>query len=268
MSQITIFLLYLLAAASFAMNRLPRHAARAQPLFGAAVLFAATALALHGQLLSAEIFRGEGLSLSISGAISLIGLQLAVIGLLGAVDPMLRGMSAGLLFLAAFAPVMTAIAPAAEPGAAIAWQLQAHILISMFAYGLLSVGAIVAIYALLQDRRLRTGRFTGASHLFAPLETTEKLLFGVTSTGFAGLLLAVVSGFAFVDDLFAQHLVHKTALSLLALALFGVLLGGRLFAGWPGKQAVYLYPWGFAMLCLAYFGRRFIPEQILGRRWG
>jgi len=267
-SQITIFLLYLLAAASFAMNRLPRHAARAQPLLSAAVIFAVAALALHGQLLGAEVFRDDGLSLSISGAISLIGLQLAVIGLIGAIDPMLRGMSAGLLFLAAFASAMTAIAPVAGPGAAFAWQLQAHILISMFAYGMLSVGAIVAIYALLQDRRLRTARLTGASHLFAPLETTEKLLFGVTSTGFAGLLLAVVSGFAFVDDLFAQHLVHKTALSLLALALFGILLGGRLFAGWRGKQAVYLYLWGFAMLCLAYFGSRFILEQVLGRSWG
>ena len=117
------------------MNRLPRHAARAQLLLGAAVFFAAAALALHGQLLGTEVFRGDGLSLSISGAISLIGLQLAVIGLIGAVDPMLRGMSAGLLFLAAFTSTMTVIAPVAEAGAAFAWLLKAHILISMFAYG-------------------------------------------------------------------------------------------------------------------------------------
>jgi ABC-type uncharacterized transport system permease subunit len=266
--QITNFLLYLLAAVAFAMNRLPRHTAKSQLYLGAAVVFAAAALVMHGQSLGAEILLGDGLSVSISGAVSLIGLQLALLGLIGAMDPMLRGMSAGLLLLAAFASATTAITPAAEPGAALAWQLQAHILISMFAYALLSVGAIVAIYALLQDRRLRTGKLSGANHLFAPLETTEKLLFGVTSTGFAALLLAVVSGFAFVDDLFAQHLVHKTALSLLALALFGILLGGRLFAGWRGKQAVYLYLWGFAMLCLAYFGSRFILEQILGRSWG
>ena len=93
------------------------------------------------------------------------------------------------------------------------------------------------------------------------------MLFGVTAAGFAGLLLAVVSGFAFVESLFAQHLVHKTALSLLALALFGVLLGGRIFAGWRGKRAVYLYLWGFGILCLAYFGSRFVLEEILNRSW-
>jgi ABC-type uncharacterized transport system permease subunit len=177
-------------------------------------------------------------------------------------------MSAGLLSLAAITSMATVIAPADGVGTQLAWQIQAHILISMFAYGLLTVGAIVAIYALAQDRRLRTGQLSAANHLFAPLETTEKMLFGIAAGGFAGLLLAVVSGFAFVDNLFAQHLVHKTALSLLALVLFGILLAGRQFAGWRGKRAVYLYLWGFFFLCLAYFGSRLVLEEILGRSWG
>jgi ABC-type uncharacterized transport system permease subunit len=148
------------------------------------------------------------------------------------------------------------------------WQLQAHILISLFAYGLLTVGTIVALYALIQERRLRAGRLSSINHLFAPLETTERLLFGITATGFAALLLAVLSGFLFVENLFAQHLVHKTALSLLALLVFGVLLAGRQFAGWRGRAAVSLYLWGFAILGLAYFGTRFVLENILGRTWG
>jgi ABC-type uncharacterized transport system permease subunit len=105
------------------------------------------------------------------------------------------------------------------------------------------------------------------NQLFAPLETTEKMLFGITAAGFLMLLLAVSSGFALFENLFAQHLVHKTTLSLLALLLFGILLAGRQFAGWRGKRAVYLYLWGFAILCLAYFGSRFILEELLGRSW-
>ncbi|MGH8166412.1 MAG: cytochrome c biogenesis protein CcsA, partial [Woeseiaceae bacterium] len=105
------------------------------------------------------------------------------------------------------------------------------------------------------------------NHLFAPLETNEKLLYGIAAAGFAALLLAVFSGFVFVDDLFAQHLAHKTVLSLLALLLFGILLCGRRFAGWRGRRAVSLYLWGFAILGLAYFGSRYILEQVLGRTW-
>jgi ABC-type uncharacterized transport system permease subunit len=267
-SQITILILYLLAAVAFTMHRLPAHSARSMPLLSSALIFCVAAIMFHGRLLSGEIIQADGLHLSIAAAVSLIGLQLAVIGLLGALESTLRGMSAGLLALAAFASSATLITSAAETGTQLSWQMQAHILISMFAYGLLTVGAIVAVYALVQDRRLRTGQLSAANHLFAPLETTEKMLFGVAASGFAALLLAVVSGFAFVDNLFAQHLVHKTALSLLALTFFGVLIAGRLFAGWRGKRAIYLYLWGFAFLCLAYFGSRLILEQILGRSWG
>jgi len=267
-SQITILLLYLLAAVAFAMSRLPQYVAKTQPLLIVAVSFVAAALMLHSQELYAEIYQTTGLRLSIAGAASLIGLQLAIIGLLGALEPTLRGMTAGLLLLASAAMIPMGLQPAEAATTELTWQLRAHILIALFAYGLLAAGAIVAIYALVQDRRLRAGKLSAANHLFAPLETTEKMLFGVAATGCTGLLLAVVSGFMFVENLFAQHLVHKTAFSLLALVLFSVLVAGRVFAGWRGKRAVYLYLWGFAFLCLAYFGSRFVLEEILGRSWG
>ena len=80
--------------------------------------------------------------------------------------------------------------------------------------------------------------------------------------------MAVVTGVTFVEDLFAQHLAHKTILSLLALATFGILVIGRQVAGWRGKRAVYLYLGGFSLLLLAYFGTRYILEEILNRSWG
>ena len=249
------------------MQRLPAYASRKGPLLNAAFIFGVAGSLFHAQLLSDEIFRDDGLHFSIAATISLIGLQLALTALAGAVESSLRGMSAGLLALAAIASSATAIAPDTGIGTQLTWQIQAHILISMFAYGLLTVGAIVAVYSLAQDRRLRSGKLSASNHLFAPLETTEKWLFGIAASGFAGLLLAVLSGFAFVDNLFAQHLVHKTALSLLALVLFGILVAGRQFAGWRGKRAVYLYLWGFFFLCLAYFGSRYVLEQLLGRSW-
>jgi len=248
------------------MSRLPRFGVRAQPLLVAAFAFGAAGVLAHGLYLNAEIYSGSGLILSISSTMSLVGLQLALIGLLGAMEPTLRGMTAGLLLLAAIVTIPLGT-QAAAAGSDLTWQIQAHILISIFSYGLLAAGAIVAVYALIQDRRLRSGHLTSANQLFAPLETTEKLLFGVASAGFVGLMASVVSGFTFIEDLFAQHLVHKTALSLLALLMFGILVAGRQFAGWRGKRAVYLYLGGFIALCLAYFGSRFILEEILGRSW-
>jgi ABC-type uncharacterized transport system permease subunit len=266
-SQITILLLYLLAAVAFAMSRLPRFGEWIQSSIVAAFAFGGAGLVTHALYLNAAIYPDTGLILSISSTMSLVGLQLALIGLIGAIEPTLRGMTAGLLLLAAIVTIPLGAQAATAVSSDLTWQIQAHILISIFSYGLLAVGAIVAIFALIQDKRLRTGQLTSGNHLFAPLETTEKLLFGVASAGFAGLLLSVVSGFTFIEDLFAQHLAHKTALSLLALLMFGILVAGRQFAGWRGKRAVYLYLLGFVTLCLAYFGSRFILEEILGRSW-
>ena len=266
MSQITILFSYLIAALAFALSRFPQHSERAKTLVLVAVFLSILGIVVHAEFLYAALMPG-GVGLTLATAASLIGLQLALIGIFGAFEPTLRGLSAGLLFLAA----LTSLGGGQAIDAAavdLSWQLRAHVMTSMFAYGLLTVGAIVAIYALVQDRRLSSGRLSAVNHLFAPLETTEKLLYAVTASGFTVLALSVVSGITFIEDLFAQHLVHKTGLSIMALVLFGVLLLGRHFAGWRGKRAVYLYLASFVVLSLAYFGSRYVLEEILGRSWG
>jgi ABC-type uncharacterized transport system permease subunit len=232
-----------------------------------ALIFGVIAVLWHGISLRNMILLPDGITLSLGNTASFIGLLLALTALLIGIQPMLRGLASGMLALAGIAAVFTGWAPVPPADTAVTWQIEVHILISLFAYGLLTVGAIVAVYAVVQDQRLRAGRLSPVNQLFAPLETNERLLYGIAAAGFLALLLAVFSGFVFVDDLFAQHLVHKTVLSLLALLLFGILLAGRQFAGWRGRRAVSLYLWGFVTLGLAYFGSRYILEQLLGRTW-
>jgi len=259
--------LYIIAGGIFAAVRLPRYVSQQNMLLVVAYSMGISGLLWHAWTLWIAIATPDGIALSIANTASFIGLQLAVTALIGAVEKTLRGLAGGLLFLAAATAVLTAPQAPDVLISPMTWQIQSHILISLFAYGLLTVGVIVALFALVQERRLQAGQISAVNQLFAPLETTEKLLFGITTVGFLVLLIAVLSGVAFVDNLFAQHLVHKTALSLLALVLFGALLSARWFAGWRGKRAVYLYLWGFVVLCLAYFGSRFVLEEILGRSW-
>jgi ABC-type uncharacterized transport system permease subunit len=265
--QITILFLYLAAAAAFAMSRLPAYERHARLLSITGFVAGIAAVGMHADILLV-FFRPDQIgSLSLAAAISLISLQLALIALTGAIDEQLRGMSAGLLVVASLLalPMHTGVASDSNPP--LTWQTQTHVMVAMFSYGLLTVGAIVAVFALVQERRLKAGRLSTMNYLFAPLVTTERLLYGITATGFVGLALAVVSGFTFVDNLFAQHLIHKTTFSIAALVVFGVLLAGRTFAGWRGQRGVYLYLGGFGFLILAYFGSRFILEEILNRSW-
>ena len=267
MFQFTIFFAYIVAGISLGLSRWPRYSEQPQSILFVAVASCVSGLVIHAYYLWQAILPPHGISLSLANVASFIGFQLALIALLGTKEVTLRGLSGGLLLLAGATAAMTGLQTAPSVSSEMSWQLQAHVLISLFAYGLLTVGAIVAIYALIQDRRLHSARLSPVNQLFAPLETTERLLYGITGAGFTVLLLAVFSGFVFVENLFAQHLVHKTALSMLALLLFGILLAGRHFAGWRGRSAVYLYLWGFVMLGLAYFGSRYVLENVLGRSW-
>ena len=265
MFQITIFFLYLAAALAFALSRLQAGPNRERLLSRLAFFVCAVAVVIHGRLLAIDML-GTG-SLALTNAVSMIGMQLGLIALLAAFETRLRGLCAGMLLLAAITALATSEPSSQTAAGAISWQLRAHVLTSMFAYGLLTVGAIVAVYALVQDRRLQHAKLSALNALFAPLETSEKLLYAVTTAGFIVLALSVVSGITFIENLFAQHLVHKTTLSLLALLLFGVLLAGRRLRGWRGRRAIYLYLVSFAILCLAYFGSRLVLEEILGRSW-
>ena len=249
-------------------SRLPRFETRSRPLFIIACIFTATGLVLHGEALFHLVLPKFGFDLTMGNAIAMIGLELAVIGLLAAIEPTLRGMSGGLVFLAAFTVLLMGPSGNAAADVAIAWQVRAHVLIALLSYGLLTVGVIVALFALSQERRLQAARLSPVNQLFAPLETTEKLLFILAAFGFAGLTLAIASGSTFIIDMLEQHLAHKFGLSLLAWLVFGILLVGRHFRGWRGKRAVRLYLGGFGLLCLAYFGSRFILEEILNRSWG
>ena len=105
----------------------------------------------------------------------------------------------------------------------------------------------------IQDYRLRHRQPGGFLRGIPPLTAMEALLFQMIGAGFILLSITLVSGLFFLEDLFAQHLVHKATLSFIAWGVFGVLLWGRWRFGWRGRTAIRWTLSGFVFLALAYF---------------
>lgn len=143
------------------------------------------------------------------------------------------------------------------------FELQVHILLSLLAYGLLAIAAGQAILLLVQTRHLKSKKPGGFIRSLPALQSMETLLFQMIKVGFSLLTLALLSGFIFLDNIFAQHLVHKTVLSMVAWLLFAILLWGRWHFGWRGKKAIHFTLGGFAFLMLAYLGSKLVLEIIL-----
>jgi ABC-type uncharacterized transport system permease subunit len=78
------------------------------------------------------------------------------------------------------------------------------------------------------------------------------------------LTLAILSGFLFLDDLFAQRVVHHTVLAIASWFVYATLLVGRQLLGWRGSTAVRWTLIAFSLLVLGYFGSKFVIEILLG----
>lgn len=142
-----------------------------------------------------------------------------------------------------------------------------HVITSVTAFGLLALAGVYAFMVAFIDHSLKGHRLGRLVQVLPPLEQLEVLLFQLIFLGFILLTAALGSGLLFVEDLMAQHLVHKTVLAIAAWVIFGVLLLGKKVKGWRGLIAVRLTLAGFAVLLLSYFGSKLVLEVILGRSW-
>jgi ABC-type uncharacterized transport system permease subunit len=143
--------------------------------------------------------------------------------------------------------------------------LDAHVFIALLGYSLLTLAAIQASVLYFQNQHLHQHHPVGWVRALPPLQHMESLLFRLIALGFVLLSLALASGFAFLEDIFAQQQVHKTVLSIAAWLIFATLLWGRWRFGWRGRTAIRWTLGGFLALMLAYFGSKLVLELVLQR---
>jgi ABC-type uncharacterized transport system permease subunit len=235
---------------------------RAAPPRPVALGIAAIAIALHF-MIALGLHQG-GVNLHFFAALSLVGLVIAALTLLVNLFRPVAGLGVLVFPLAAvLLAVDTWFVPATAP-LPIEWQIKLHVVFAVLGYGMLSIAALLAILLALQERALHKHRLDSSLiRALPPLTLTEALMFRLIGAGFVMLTLTLLSGVLFVDNLFAQHLVQKTVLSIAAWLVFGLLLFGRWRWGWRGRRAVRLTLAGMLILLLAFFGSKFVLEVIL-----
>lgn len=175
------------------------------------------------------------------------------------------------LFLALFPLAIVSILSAlllpgsATPESELSGGVALHVLLGIAAFSIITIAAVQSVLVAWLNRELKHKHFSPALRHLPPLQTMEALLFELIWAGFFTLLGVIASGFIFMEDMFAQHLAHKTFFTLLSTAVFAILLWGRHRLGWRGRLA---YRWtlaGFGFLIVAYFGVKFVLELLLDR---
>lgn len=149
------------------------------------------------------------------------------------------------------------------PRQAMSSELLVHVLLSVTAYSILFMAACQSVLLAFQEHYLRARHGLSFIRLLPPLETMETLLFSMLWTGLIILTVSIASGFAFLEDMFAQRVAHHTVLSSLSWVLYATLLTGHKVLGWRGTTAVRWTLIAFLLLVLGYFGSKFVIEILL-----
>ena len=210
-------LLYLAAAGLQLAHLVRRQRTLSRPVLGMAIV----ALICHAVVTWDALVASEGVMFGFYKvlALSFLSVNIACIGAL--LRRPLQNLLVVLLPLSALSIVIATLGPSTSSARDhIAPGMLLHIGSSIVAYSILTLAAGQAALLALQDQQLRNHNMQGITRALPPLQLMESMLFELVWVGVAVLTLSLLSGMVFMDNMFAQHLVHKTVLSLFAWFLF------------------------------------------------
>ncbi len=255
------FLLYLIAAVQVAPLQSHLFVKRQKYIF---LILASVAVSLHGWLVYNLITNQSGINLGLVNALSLTAWFSALLLLLLLILHPVEKLALVLFPLAGFSLLPAVLFNSEHTlSSHLSWGISLHIALSMLAYGLLAVSFVQALFTSLQDYWLRRKRMLKFVAYLPPLQGMESLFFQLTSMGVFLLSLSLVSGAWFIQDLAAQHLWHKLALSTLAWVIFAWVLVQHWRNGLRVRQTLILHTIAFIILNIGYFLTKLVLELIL-----
>lgn len=223
----------------------------------------AVILLIHGIGIYGISVKPEGIQLSFFIMSSQIFWVINAIVLLSSIKKALHNLFIYLLPLSAISVVTTLFSHTDSTIRPLGFELASHVIPSILAYSLLTIATLQALLLYYQNRHLKNKSGLQTLRYLPPLQTMEALLFEFVLVGEILLTSSILSGFIFLDNIFAQHLVHKTVLSMAAWFIYGFLLLGKYKLGWRGNTAIRWTLAGFLFLMLALFGSKLVLEIIL-----
>jgi ABC-type uncharacterized transport system permease subunit len=146
-----------------------------------------------------------------------------------------------------------------------AW-LQLHILVSVIAYGLLTLAAVAGAAVVLQERALKRKRTTDFTRQLPAVAEGEALQERLLSASAIVLAIAVATGATlnWRETGVLLKLDHKTVLVLATLAVIVVLQWLHFRYGLSGRRAARAILVAYLLLTLGYVGVKFVTDVLIG----
>lgn len=151
-----------------------------------------------------------------------------------------------------------------DPASVSAW-VKVHIPVSVTTYGLVTVAAVAALAAFLQERALKRKQPTRLTALLPSVADCERLLVRLLSLGGLVLAFGLLSGMAtqYVSMGSVLVLDHKSVLTVTAFLVIAALLLAHVRTGIRGRKAARVVLLAYLLLTLAYPGVKFVNDVLI-----
>ncbi len=140
-----------------------------------------------------------------------------------------------------------------------------HIGVSVVTYGLVTIAAVAALAAFLQERALKTKRPTKLTHTLPSVADCEFITVRLLGWGEAILGLGLATGMATSYQTSGTLLTfdHKTVLSVLTFVVIGALLYAHHKTGMRGRKAARIVLLAYLLLTLGYLGVKVVTDVLM-----
>ena len=141
-----------------------------------------------------------------------------------------------------------------------------HIGVSVATYGLVTIAAVAALAALLQERALKSKTPTALTHMLPAVTTCDRLMVRILISGEFVLGVGLLSGMAlrYADTGTLLAVDHKTILTITAFVLIGTLLFVHFRTGLRGRRAARWALTAYLLLTMGYPGVKFVTDVLIG----
>ena len=149
--------------------------------------------------------------------------------------------------------------------AALSGWIGIHITVSVATYALVTIAAVSALGAFLQERALKNKRPTALTRLLPSVADCETLLVRLLVLGEIVLAMGLATGMALQYGETGSFLVadHKTILTITAFGVIGLLLLAHFKTGLRGRRAARVVLLAYLLLTLGYPGVKFVTDVVL-----
>ncbi|WP_020677227.1 c-type cytochrome biogenesis protein CcsB [Geopsychrobacter electrodiphilus] len=136
------------------------------------------------------------------------------------------------------------------------WWFPVHVTFAFLGNAAFALAFGAGIMYLLQDRMLKSKRFSTLYYRLPSLDTLDNINYRALSYGFPLMTLGIISGAAWAESVWGTYWSWdpKQTWALMTWFVYAALLHGRLSIGWRGRRAAIFAIIGFACLVFTFLG--------------